>query len=64
MANVIVSDLITYPVKSCRGIKLKSTQVEHFGLKNDRRWMVVDEQGVMLTQRKVKKDVFDSTCDY
>lgn len=55
MTKLLVSGLTIYPVKSCRGIKVKNTQVESFGLKNDRRWMVVDEQGVMLTQRKVAK---------
>lgn len=52
MSNISVSQLSIYPVKSCRGIQLKSTLYEDFGLKNDRRWMVVDDNGVMLTQRK------------
>lgn len=55
MTNIIVSGLSVYPVKSCRGIKLNSALVESFGLENDRRWMVVDESGVMLTQRKISK---------
>jgi len=55
MSEIIVSDLSIYPVKSCRGIRQNSSIVESFGLKNDRRWMVVDEDGVMLTQRKVAK---------
>jgi len=48
-----VSQLSIYPVKSCREININETLVEPFGLKNDRRWMVVDENGVMLTQRKL-----------
>jgi len=55
MTNIIVSELSVYPVKSCREVKLNSALVESFGLKNDRRWMVVDERGVMLTQRKIAK---------
>ena len=55
MTNLVVSSLFIYPVKSCRGIEVSSTQVESFGLKNDRRWMVVDDQGVMLTQRNMTK---------
>lgn len=55
MAALSVSGLSIYPVKSCREIIINSTDVEYFGLKNDRRWMVVDEYGVMLTQRKVSK---------
>ena len=53
MTDFTVSQLSIYPVKSCRGINLQSTSAEDFGLKNDRRWMVVDESGVMLTQRKL-----------
>jgi MOSC domain-containing protein len=55
MTNLVVSGLSIYPVKSCREVKINATRVESFGLKNDRRWMVVDEQGVMLTQRKMPK---------
>lgn len=52
MTDIIVSGLSIYPVKSCREIKQKFTFVGNFGIENDRRWMVVDENGVMLTQRK------------
>ena len=55
MTNIIVSGLFIYPVKSCREVIQNSTWLEDFGLKNDRRWMVVDEKGVMLTQRKLSK---------
>lgn len=53
MKDILVSGLSIYPVKSCRGIKLNSSELGSFGLENDRRWMVVDEHGVMLTQRKI-----------
>lgn len=55
MTELIVKSLSIYPVKSCREVAQNSSFVESFGLQNDRRWMVVDEQGVMLTQRKVSK---------
>ena len=55
MSKLTVSSLSIYPVKSCRGVIQNSSWVEKFGLKNDRRWMVVDEQGVMITQRKIAK---------
>ena len=55
MSEIVVSGLTIYPVKSCQGIKLKSVLSESFGLENDRRWMVVDELGVMLTQRKISE---------
>ena len=55
MSNIRVSGLSIYPVKSCREVKQNTSFVESFGLKNDRRWMVVDKNGVMLTQRKISK---------
>ena len=55
MTNIVVSALSIYPVKSCRAVSLSSAQLESFGLKHDRRWMVVDEKGVMITQRKIAK---------
>jgi len=55
MTSIFVSDLSIYPLKSCREINKNSSRVEKFGLQNDRRWMVVDQHGVMLTQRKIAK---------
>lgn len=55
MSQLNVSGLSIYPVKSCAGIALRASRVEAFGLSYDRRWMVVDEKGVMLTQRKLAK---------
>jgi uncharacterized protein YcbX len=46
-----VSALFHYPVKSCRGIALERATVERRGLRHDRRWMFVDESGLMITQR-------------
>jgi len=57
MTLLHVSGLSIYPVKSCSGINITTSTVEAFGLQGDRRWMVVDENGVMLTQRK-----FSSMC--
>jgi len=55
MTKIAVSSLSIYPVKSCREIIQPTSFVEDFGLQNDRRWMVVDKQGVMFTQRKISK---------
>lgn len=55
MSKIIISGLSIYPVKSCREINQEVSRVEAFGLKHDRRWMVVDVNGVMLTQRKLAK---------
>ena len=41
-----------FPVKSCRGQSLQQATVEPWGLAGDRRWMVVDEEGVCVTARE------------
>lgn len=41
-----------YPVKSLRGLSLESSSVDDFGIKGDRRWMLVDAEGRFVTQRK------------
>ncbi len=41
-----------YPVKSLRGHDVLISRVEHMGLENDRRLMVVDPSGLFLTQRQ------------
>lgn len=40
-----------YPVKSCRGQAVDQIEVEPWGLAGDRRWMIVDERGVVVTGR-------------
>ncbi|MEQ4305562.1 MOSC N-terminal beta barrel domain-containing protein [Plantactinospora sp. B6F1] len=45
--------LYTYPVKGCYRRELDTARVEPWGLAGDRRWMIVDEDGVGVTQRQV-----------
>lgn len=52
MSEITLSQLTIYPVKSCAGIKLQSADTSPFGLKYDRRWMLVDANGEMITQRQ------------
>jgi uncharacterized protein len=47
-----VSGLFTYPVKSCAGLFHDSVALDGRGPLWDRRWMVVDPNGVFLTQRQ------------
>jgi len=49
---ISLSELSIYPVKSCGEISLEQAKLSPFGLEFDRRWMLIDEQGIMLTQRK------------
>jgi uncharacterized protein YcbX len=48
---VFVSALFVYPVKGCRGIALERAHVEARGVRHDRRWTLVDEEGTTVTQR-------------
>jgi uncharacterized protein YcbX len=43
-----------YPVKSFRGEDLDSAIVEPWGLEDDRRWMVIDEEREAITAREVR----------
>jgi uncharacterized protein YcbX len=49
--TITLSGINTYPIKSARGIVLERSEVDRFGLRHDRRWMVVDDSGAFLTQR-------------
>ena len=55
MPSLRLSELHIYPIKSARGISLSSARVDLRGLEHDRRWMVVDEQGIFLTQRSIPR---------
>jgi len=46
-----LSEMFIYPIKSMGGISLKSSEIEERGLKYDRRYLLVDENGVFMTQR-------------
>lgn len=51
----IVTHLYIYPVKSMQGIPLEKGELTVRGLKYDRNWMVIDEEGTFLTQREIPK---------
>ncbi|SMD43115.1 hypothetical protein SAMN00777080_1694 [Aquiflexum balticum DSM 16537] len=46
-----LTDIYIYPIKSLGGIRLNESVLEERGLKYDRRWMLVDKNGIFLTQR-------------
>lgn len=50
-----VSALWRYPVKSCRGEALDRAEVEPWGLALDRRWMLADPDGTMVTARELSR---------
>lgn len=47
-----ISGLYYYPIKSCRGFAVERAFVTRRGLEHDRLLMVVDENGMFLTQRE------------
>lgn len=63
--SISISGLYIYPIKSCRGIALQRSGIGMAGLHNDRRWMVVDGNGVFLSQRshpamaRIRTDLHD-----
>jgi uncharacterized protein YcbX len=48
---MLLTGLTLYPIKSARGIPLEAWEVDEFGLRHDRRFMVVDRSGEFLSQR-------------
>ncbi|PZG12795.1 MOSC domain-containing protein [Micromonospora craterilacus] len=47
-----LSEINTYPIKGCRGLHHDEAEVQPWGLDGDRRWMMVDADGVGVTQRE------------
>lgn len=52
MNRFFLSELYIYPIKSLGGIGVERALLETCGLQYDRRWMLVDEEGIFITQRK------------
>jgi hypothetical protein len=50
-----ISRLFVYPVKSCAGIAVQEALLTETGLDLDRAWMVVDADGVFLSQRTLPR---------
>jgi uncharacterized protein YcbX len=55
MIAVTIEQLWIYPVKSLAGISLTTATLETAGLAGDREWMIVDGDGVFLSQRKLPR---------
>ena len=50
--GTFLSGLYVYPIKSCGGIAVEGWEVDERGLRHDRRWMLVDETGCFMSQRR------------
>ncbi|MCX8491285.1 MAG: MOSC domain-containing protein [Cyclobacteriaceae bacterium] len=53
MSGLRLSEIWIYPIKSMGGIRLNSAKVAGKGLEFDRRWMLIDENNMFITQRKI-----------
>src|SRR5919112_3466788 len=51
LAGMRIASLHTYPVKGCHRLDHDEAGVEPWGLAGDRRWIVIDPDGVGITQR-------------
>ncbi len=49
---LMLTGINRYPIKSCRGHAVGDAVVEPWGLAGDRRWMLVDDEGLVVTARK------------
>tara|TARA_R110001592_G_scaffold1470_2_gene8816 strand:+ start:10430 stop:11263 length:834 start_codon:yes stop_codon:yes gene_type:complete len=50
-SSCYVSELFYYPVKSLKGICLEKAEIDDFGMRNDRRFMLIDDKNKFVTQR-------------
>jgi uncharacterized protein len=55
VAVVQLSGLFVYPIKACGGISLEAAEVVERGLAGDRRYLLVDRNGMFITQREVPR---------
>jgi uncharacterized protein YcbX len=57
--RAVISRLLLYPVKGCRGISLHAAQLAPTGLAvggiGDREWVIVDDDNEFLSQRELPK---------
>lgn len=53
--SAVVAELFVYPIKSCGGVATDRAEIDAFGFRDDRRWMVIDAEGNFLSQRTVPR---------
>ncbi len=50
--SITITQLRTYPIKSCAGLSHDAAAFSHAGLQWDRHWVMVDGDGLFMTQRQ------------
>ncbi len=51
LKSYTVTELYIYPVKSLAGIRVETALAQERGFENDRRWMLIDDENMFITQR-------------
>lgn len=51
-AIYVVKEIYIYPIKSLAGISCEKALAEEMGFENDRRWMLIDAENQIITQRE------------
>ncbi len=54
-ADIRLTGLYVYPIKSCRGIPLQEAALGARGIRGDRLWMIVRPDGTFVTQRELPR---------
>ncbi|MFE4698984.1 MOSC domain-containing protein [Streptomyces sp. NPDC056738] len=52
MGNAVLHSIHVHPVKAFRSVSLQEAEVEPWGLAGDRRWVLIDDGGKVVTQRE------------
>jgi uncharacterized protein YcbX len=52
MGNAALHSIHVHPVKAFRGQSLRESEVEPWGLAGDRRWVLIEDGGKVVTQRE------------
>lgn len=52
MQTAELTSIYIYPIKSCGRISLETSRIAQRGLPYDREWVLVDDEGNMITQRE------------
>ena len=55
LSNIELSGICIYPIKSCGAFSPKAWPISKSGLLYDRCWVIVNEAGVALTQKREPK---------
>lgn len=54
--------IYVHPIKSAKGISLQRAELDSLGLRQDRRWMLVNAEGTFLSQRSLPEMTLISTA--